>query len=163
MVVYVIYDQDEVFVVFDKIIVMKDGEIVQIGMLKEFYGVLVLFFIVDFMGEVNVIDCQIVGEEGGMVLVRVGNLDFCVLCGKVGLDVWCFVVCFGVIWIGFVGSFGFFGCILYLFYFGVYMEYEVEIVVGMLFIIDYELDEQLFVVIEVLFGFKVKGIVFVGV
>ncbi len=160
--VYVTHDQDEALAVSDKIIVMKDGEIAQIGTPKELYGAPASSFIADFMGEANVIDCQIAGEEGGMALVRVGNLDLRVPRGTAGLDARRLAVRPGAIRIGSVGSPGLPGRILHSSYLGAHMEYEVETAVGTLFITDHESDEQLPVATEVSLGFKAKGIALVG-
>lgn len=50
MIVYVIYDQIEVMIFGDKVVVMKDGVIQQFGMLQQIYNDLVNLFVVSFIG-----------------------------------------------------------------------------------------------------------------
>ncbi|MBB4195387.1 ABC-type Fe3+/spermidine/putrescine transport system ATPase subunit [Rhizobium aethiopicum] len=62
--VYVTHDQDEALAVSDRIIVMKDGEIDQTGAPRDLYGAPASAFIADFMGEANVIPCEVLGIDG---------------------------------------------------------------------------------------------------
>ncbi|MFN3567198.1 MAG: ABC transporter ATP-binding protein, partial [Burkholderiaceae bacterium] len=73
--VYVTHDQDEALAVSDRIIVMKDGEIAQSGAPRELYEAPASPFIADFMGEANVLPCEVVNSDAGEVLVRVSNLE----------------------------------------------------------------------------------------
>ncbi|MDP0928691.1 ABC transporter ATP-binding protein [Paracoccus onubensis] len=71
--VYVTHDQDEALAVSDRIVVMKDGKIAQAGTPRELYEAPASEFIVDFIGEANVIDCEIREVTGGLARIRVGS------------------------------------------------------------------------------------------
>lgn len=71
--VYVTHDQDEALAVSDRIVVMKDGEIAQSGTPRELYEAPASEFIADFIGEANVIDCEIREVTGGLARTRVGG------------------------------------------------------------------------------------------
>lgn len=71
--VYVTHDQDEALAVSDRIIVMKEGEIAQSGAPRELYEAPASSFIADFMGEANVVGCEVVSLEGADALIRVGG------------------------------------------------------------------------------------------
>lgn len=54
--IYVTHDQEEALTMSDKIVVMKDGEIQQIGSPKDIYNEPVNEFVAKFIGESNIID-----------------------------------------------------------------------------------------------------------
>ena len=74
--VYVTHDQEEALAVSDRIVVMKEGKIAQIGAPRELYELPASEFIADFIGEANVVEGRVlsVGEDiaqvelGGVVL-----------------------------------------------------------------------------------------------
>ena len=80
--VYVTHDQDEALAVSDRIIVMKDGEIAQSGAPRELYEAPASSFIADFMGEANVIACEVIGIENDEATVRVGGFEHRVPAGR---------------------------------------------------------------------------------
>jgi iron(III) transport system ATP-binding protein len=80
--VYVTHDQDEALAVSDRIIVMKDGEIAQAGAPRDLYDLPASAFIADFMGEANVVACDVMEVGEGSALVNVQGLAHRV----VGLD-----------------------------------------------------------------------------
>ena len=63
--IYVTHDQEEALAMSDRIAVMKDGEIVQLGSGEEIYRDPVSRYVADFIGEANLIDC--IAEPGGRV------------------------------------------------------------------------------------------------
>ncbi|ABL78949.1 ABC transporter ATP-binding protein [Thermofilum pendens] len=72
--VYVTHDQAEALALSDRIAVMKDGRIVQIGTPREIYEEPANAFVADFIGKINFLEGRIeefLGE--GYVLVRVGD------------------------------------------------------------------------------------------
>lgn len=73
--VYVTHDQDEALAVSDRIVVMKDGRIAQDGSPRELYEAPASEFIADFIGEANVIDCNVLSVDGGTARVRVGDQE----------------------------------------------------------------------------------------
>ncbi|MFV0361008.1 ABC transporter ATP-binding protein [Tropicimonas sp.] len=73
--VYVTHDQDEALAVSDRIVVMKDGRIAQAGTPRELYEAPASEFIADFIGEANVVDCEVLRTGDGLAHVRVGNAE----------------------------------------------------------------------------------------
>jgi iron(III) transport system ATP-binding protein len=72
--VYVTHDQDEALAVSDRVVIMKDGRIAQAGSPSELYDAPASAFIADFMGEANVMDCEVTKVEGGRAHIRIGPL-----------------------------------------------------------------------------------------
>ncbi len=70
--VYVTHDQEEAMAVSDRIAVMNLGEIQQIGTPKELYQRPVNSFVASFIGKTNMLDCDLVIEEGSPVM-RLGS------------------------------------------------------------------------------------------
>ncbi|HMQ40977.1 MAG TPA: ABC transporter ATP-binding protein [Paracoccus sp. (in: a-proteobacteria)] len=73
--VYVTHDQDEALAVSDRIVVMKDGVIAQDGAPRDLYESPASEFIADFIGEANVIECEVLSVEGEQARVRVGGAE----------------------------------------------------------------------------------------
>ena len=73
--VYVTHDQDEALAVSDRIVVMKDGHIAQDGAPRDLYETPASEFIADFIGEANVIDCQILSVADGQARIGVGGAE----------------------------------------------------------------------------------------
>ena len=68
-VVYVTHDQEEALAVSDRIVVMRNASIAQIGTPRELYDEPVDAFVADFIGEANLIPCMITAVEGDMATV----------------------------------------------------------------------------------------------
>ena len=62
--VYVTHDQEEAMAVSDRIIVMKDAEIAQEGTPHDLYERPNSTFIADFIGDANLIDCEVTAANG---------------------------------------------------------------------------------------------------
>jgi spermidine/putrescine transport system ATP-binding protein len=60
--IYVTHDQEEALTMSDRIAVMNQGEIVQLGTGEEIYRAPVSRYVADFIGEANLIDCIADGE-----------------------------------------------------------------------------------------------------
>jgi iron(III) transport system ATP-binding protein len=65
-VVYVTHDQEEALAVSDRIIVMNNAVIAQIGTPRELYDQPVNEFVADFIGEANIFDATVVTVNEGM-------------------------------------------------------------------------------------------------
>jgi spermidine/putrescine ABC transporter ATP-binding subunit len=61
--IFVTHDQEEALTMSDKIVVMKDGEIQQVGTPEEVYREPVNRYVANFIGESNIIDGVMVDEE----------------------------------------------------------------------------------------------------
>lgn len=70
-VVYVTHDQEEALAVSDEIVVMRNASIAQIGAPRELYEAPVDAFVADFIGEANLIPCDLVSIEGETAEVAV--------------------------------------------------------------------------------------------
>ena len=72
--VYVTHDQEEAMAVSDRIIVMKNAEIAQEGSPRDLYERPGSAFIADFIGDANLVDCEITGMSGaGAEIVVAGQ------------------------------------------------------------------------------------------
>ena len=60
--IYVTHDQEEALTMSDRIVVMKSGEIQQIGTPQEIYNEPVNAYVANFIGESNIFNATIVGE-----------------------------------------------------------------------------------------------------
>ena len=75
-VVYVTHDQEEALAVSDEIVVMRNAEIAQIGSPRELYDAPVDSFVADFIGEANLIPCEVVAIEGDIAEVTVDDYRY---------------------------------------------------------------------------------------
>ena len=73
-VVYVTHDQEEALAVSDRIIVMNNAVIAQIGTPRELYEQPTSEFVADFIGEANILDAQIESVQGTEAQVRLGSM-----------------------------------------------------------------------------------------
>ena len=75
--IYVTHDQKEALSIADRMAVLKDGEILQVGSPTEVYKRPSCRFVADFIGETNFMDGEVLRTGGGQVLVRtpVGELS----------------------------------------------------------------------------------------
>ena len=74
-VAYVTHDQEEALAVSDRIIVMSNARIAQIGTPRELYEEPSSLFVADFIGDANLIDAEVIEERGERALVRLGPLE----------------------------------------------------------------------------------------
>jgi iron(III) transport system ATP-binding protein len=68
--VYVTHDQKEALSVADRIAVMKDGRVVQVGTPGDLYHRPATSFVADFIGQTNLIRGTVKGREGDRVVVQ---------------------------------------------------------------------------------------------
>ena len=77
--IYVTHDQEEALAISDRIAVMKDGNIMQIGTPNEIYAKPQNPFVAGFIGVSNFMDCQCEGGEDGVAKVTIqGELSISV-------------------------------------------------------------------------------------
>ncbi len=72
-VVYVTHDQEEALAVSDRIIVMKNAVIAQDGTPRELYDAPANRFVADFIGEANILPCEIAAVKGDVAKVKIGS------------------------------------------------------------------------------------------
>lgn len=73
--IFVTHDQTEALALADRIVVMREGRIVQIAPPRELYQAPADAFVADFLGVTNILDVAAVSTEGGEPLVSVPGLD----------------------------------------------------------------------------------------
>ncbi len=75
-VVYVTHDQEEALAVSDTIVVMNNAVIAQTGTPRELHDLPQTRFVADFIGEANVLPCEVVAAGGAdsLAMVRLGGL-----------------------------------------------------------------------------------------
>ncbi|PDT53509.1 MULTISPECIES: ABC transporter ATP-binding protein [Sinorhizobium] len=156
--VYVTHDQDEALAVSDRIIVMKDGEISQSGTPRQLYEAPASPFIADFMGEANVVACEIVGTDGEQTIVRVGGLEHRLQGRNAKPGAAKLAIRPGAITLDAHNGTGIKGRVLHSAYLGDHIEYEVETDVGSLFIVDHAVDRGFSPYADVTLGFKNRGV-----
>jgi iron(III) transport system ATP-binding protein len=74
-VAYVTHDQEEALAVSDRIIVMSNAKIAQIGSPRELYEAPTTRFVADFMGDANLIPVEVVAHEGPCAKVLLGQRE----------------------------------------------------------------------------------------
>ena len=74
-VVYVTHDQEEALAVSDRVIVMRNAEIAQEGTPHDLYEQPTDVFVADFVGDANLLKCEIARLDGADAIVRLGDLE----------------------------------------------------------------------------------------
>ncbi len=82
--VYVTHDQEEAMAVSDRIIVMKNAAIAQEGTPQDLYDAPASEFIADFIGDANLVTCEVERVAEDIARVRVGDRHLDVRAGGVG-------------------------------------------------------------------------------
>src|SRR5881296_3389928 len=67
--VYVTHDQEEAMAISDRIAVMRQGEIAQVGTAEQLYRAPRSAFVAQFIGRVNLVESRVLGTTGGRVAV----------------------------------------------------------------------------------------------
>lgn len=71
--VFVTHDQDEALTLSDRVGLMSNGQLVQLGTPREIYDRPTSQFSAQFMGEANVIDCRVLTSRADRVSVKFAN------------------------------------------------------------------------------------------
>lgn len=160
--VYVTHDQDEALAVSDRIIIMKDGIIAQEGSPRDLYEAPASAFIADFMGEANVVPCDVISVEGADATIRIGALEHRVPSRNAKPGPAKLAVRPNSITLEPASSAHFPGQITHAAYLGDHVEYEVETSTGKLFVVDPAVERALAPATEVAIGFKGRGIAIIN-
>jgi len=73
--IYVTHDQKEALVMSDRVAVMNEGRIAQIGSPTTLYDAPANRFVASFVGEANLLEATIVGREtDGLIVLKVGDV-----------------------------------------------------------------------------------------
>ncbi|WEZ84524.1 ABC transporter ATP-binding protein [Rhizobium sp. 32-5/1] len=160
--VYVTHDQDEALAVSDRIIVMKDGHIAQEGTPRDLYEAPASAFIADFMGEANVVACEVIAVEGEDATIRIGTHEHRVPSRNAKLGPAKLAVRPNSITLEPAADAAFSGRITHAAYLGDHVEYEVETANGTLFVVDPAVERALAPKTGVNIGFKGRGIAIIN-
>jgi spermidine/putrescine transport system ATP-binding protein len=82
--VYVTHDQDEALAMSDRIAVMNDGRVEQVGAPREIYEHPASAFVADFVGSLNALDFRVDELVGGFALMRLDERDRVVVAAPPG-------------------------------------------------------------------------------
>ncbi|MHA7776826.1 ABC transporter ATP-binding protein [Roseibium sp. M-1] len=156
--VYVTHDQDEALAVSDRIVVMKDGRIAQEGAPRDLYEEPVSEFIADFMGEANVVSCEVVGRDGDDALIDIGGLQHRLRSRQAKTGQAKLAVRPGSVVLNPQENAGLGGEVLTAAYLGDHVEYEIETPVGNFFVIDHAVDRSFAPRSAVSLGFRNRGL-----
>jgi spermidine/putrescine transport system ATP-binding protein len=73
--IYVTHDQEEALTMSDRIAVMSQGRVEQVGQPKEIYEEPATAYVADFLGVSNLMDAKATGEVGGGCRVSLGDFE----------------------------------------------------------------------------------------
>ena len=73
--IYVTHDQEEALTMSDRIAVMSQGQVEQVGSPKEIYEAPATAYVADFLGVSNLMDAEATGTTEGGCRVKVGEFD----------------------------------------------------------------------------------------
>jgi spermidine/putrescine transport system ATP-binding protein len=76
---YVTHDQEEALTMSDRLAVMNQGRVVQVGTPQEIYERPATRFVADFIGESNFLEGRVVAWDGKKALVQIGSLSASVI------------------------------------------------------------------------------------
>jgi spermidine/putrescine transport system ATP-binding protein len=68
--VYVTHDQEEALTLSQRIVLMQEGELVQVGTPRDIYAQPHTRFVAEFVGETNVVPCSVVESSGARCTVK---------------------------------------------------------------------------------------------
>jgi len=75
---YVTHDQSEAMAISDRVVIMKEGRIRQVGTPREIYAFPQSRFVADFMGKANFLEVEVLGIDGESARIDIGGKTFMV-------------------------------------------------------------------------------------
>ncbi|TPV22251.1 MULTISPECIES: ABC transporter ATP-binding protein [Pantoea] len=160
--VYVTHDQEEALAVSDKIIVMKEGDIAQEGTPETLYHSPRSVFIADFMGEANILPCEVEQAGAEEALVRLGTQRFRLPGAGVRTGPAQLAVRPRFMTLSGDGQGALQGEITHSTWLGDHIEYEVATELGALFIIDPLMEQRLPLATRVGVNFRAQGLALIA-
>jgi spermidine/putrescine transport system ATP-binding protein len=82
--VYVTHDQEEALTMSDRLAVMSEGRIEQVGAPKDVYEEPETVYVADFLGTSNLMDATAIGDTNGRCRIRLGEFELLAGRGDVG-------------------------------------------------------------------------------
>jgi spermidine/putrescine transport system ATP-binding protein len=73
--IYVTHDQEEALTMSDRLAVMRDGLVEQVGAPEAVYAAPETAYVAGFLGSANVLDVEVLGPDAGAVTCRLGSLS----------------------------------------------------------------------------------------
>ncbi len=159
-VVYVTHDQEEALAVSDEIVVMRNAAIAQIGTPRQLYDAPNDRFVADFIGEANLLACQIVSVDGDTASIEIDGYEHKLPARGLTPGPATLAVRPSRIVIG-DGDTGILATVAKATYVGVRMEYTLTGAFGQVFAILEDVDDPLEPGTEVRMAFAQKGPVLV--
>ncbi len=156
--VSVTHDQEEALAVSDRIVVMKDGRIAQDGTPRELYEHPVSEFIADFIGEANVVDCDVLSVDGPTATVGIGGLRHTLPARDARPGPAKVSIRSNAITVMLADNATLAGRVASSAYLGDHIEYEIDSPLGLLFAVDTESDAALPAGTSVALGFRPRGL-----
>lgn len=156
--VYVTHDQQEALAVSDRIVIMESGRIAQEGPPRELYEQPASEFIADFMGEANVLPCEVLEIGAGRATVQVGRLLHSLPASGATTGPAKLAVRANAITLTPGGGALLPGRIRSSAYLGDHVEYEVAVEEGILFVVDAGTTDPLPPTTDVSVGFRERGV-----
>ncbi len=156
--VYVTHDQQEALAVSDRIIVMQNGRIAQQGAPRELFESPASEFIADFIGEANVIDCEVISVGADMAQIRVGGLLQSLPAQNARPGPAKLAARANAITVTAATGVELPGKIVSSAYLGDHVEYEIDCPLGRLFAIDTKVETPLAAGTAVAIGFRNRGL-----
>ena len=74
--IYVTHDQEEAMAISDRIAVMNEGKIVQVGTSEELYLKPESPFVAQFIGKINILSAEVKGVAEGEVIIKIFQQDY---------------------------------------------------------------------------------------
>ncbi len=139
--VYVTHDQEEAMAISDRIIVMRNAEIAQQGTPKDLYSHPNSEFIADFIGDANVVACEVTGIADGVADIRLGDTGLKVRTDLRGIPAAKLVVRPQSVRLGADPASGIRASVAHAAYLGNQIQYTLETDVGEFFAIDNDMGQ----------------------
>ncbi len=155
--VYVTHDQEEALAVSDRIVVMKEGLVAQMGSPRELYEAPASEFIADFIGEANVVEGRVLSVAGGEAQVDVGGAVIALPARGLGEGPARLAMRSNAARVRSGGE-GVPGTVASSAYLGDHVEYEIDGALGRIFVVDDESDVPLPVGAPVVLDLRPRGL-----
>jgi iron(III) transport system ATP-binding protein len=160
-VAYVTHDQQEALAVSDRIIVMSNARIAQIGAPRELYEAPRDRFVADFIGDANLVDAELGAHSGARARVRLGGMELELDHRGTSPGPVRVAIRPESILLKQGNSTGLRGTIRKTAYLGTHMEYTVEAPVGQLFVVDRDVSRPIAAGTEVSIALSDHGVALV--
>ena len=154
-VVYVTHDQEEALAVSDEIVVMRNAAIAQMGTPRQLYDTPADTFVADFIGEANLLPCEVTALNGDTANVTLGDFQTTLPARGVGMGAAIVAIRPSRLVIG--AADGFKAVVNKSTYVGSRMEYSLESSFAKMFAVQDDVDNPLTIGQEVTVGFGISG------